>query len=505
MILYKSTRGSGKKYTFSQVLLKGIAEDGGLFLPVKIPQFSLKDIEKLQHKSYQEIALFIMKLLETDFPEPVLRDLINKAYGQNFDNPQIAPLVHIKENEYILELWHGPTAAFKDMALQLMPLLFSQALSSKKEEPKKYLILVATSGDTGAAALEGYKNKKGIKIIVLFPQNQVSSIQELTMTTFKAENGKVIAINGDFDDAQTLVKDIFNDRKFNEKLLTKYGVSLSAANSINWGRLVPQLFYYLVSYVRLLEEKKIKIGSEIDIAVPSGNFGNLFAAFFMKQMGLPIRKFICASNSNNVLTQFFQTGVYDISNRDIIATPSPSMNILVSSNLERFLYLITNNSVRVKEWMKDLKEKKRFTIDTDTRKKIGEFIFADWVDNTDGLTCIKNTLEKTGYLLDPHTAVATEVANRYKSQTKSEDVPLIICSTAHWSKFPRHVFAAINGASQEKNIFKLLSLIKQKAPKTQIPPNILALQKKEKTNIPVLPPSKDVIEEAILNFLSPHQ
>lgn len=503
MITYKSTRGSKKEYTFSQSILKGIADDGGLLLPLKIPKFQIEEINSLQKRSYQEIAFFVMKLLETDFPDDVLKKAINKAYGDNFDTDQIAPIVHLRENQYILELWHGPTSAFKDMALQLMPLLFSEALKLNKD-PMQYLILVATSGDTGAAALEGYKNKEGIRIVTLFPENQVSSIQELTMTTFNGKNGRVMAVNGNFDDAQRLVKEIFNDQGFNKKLTAEYGVSLSAANSINWGRLVPQLFYYLVSYVRLIEQKKIKAGDEIDIAVPSGNFGNLFAAYFMKQMGLPIRKFICASNANNILTDFIHTGIFDISGRSLVETPSPSMNILVSSNLERFLFMISGEKAQVKKWMEDLKEKKRFEVDGETRKKLGRFIFADWVDNKDSLLCIKNTLRETGYLIDPHTAVALEVANRYKKQVKNNDVPLLICSTAHWAKFPRDVAHALYGESElgdNGDVFGLLEKVKSRVQKTYVPKNIFALQKRKKNKIYAYQPVKEAIEEAIVSFL----
>lgn len=501
MITYRSTRGSKKEYTFSQALLKGIAQDGGLLMPVQIPKMPLKKIGELQNKSYQEIALFLMELLETDFPVDVLRKVIQASYSQNFDSPQIAPLVHLKDNQYLLELWHGPTAAFKDMALQLMPLFFSEAIKVKNPS-LQYLILVSTSGDTGAAALEGYKNKENIGLVVLYPQNQISKIQELTMTTFKAQNSKVIAIKGDFDEAQSIVKAIFNDKEFNTKLLTEYSLTLSAANSINWGRLVPQLFYYLTSYIRLLDWKKIKLGDEIDIAVPSGNFGNLFAAYFIKQMGLPVRKFICASNSNNVLTEFLQTGIFDISGRVIVPTPSPSMNILAPSNLERLLFLVTNNSQRINHWMNELKEKKKFSIDKQTKKDLQRIFYADWVDNKECLACIKNTLEQTGYLLDPHTAVAVEVANRYEIQ-KKDNTPIIVCSTAHWSKFPQDVYKAVYGESNktEKNIFKLLSEIKKQFPNSQIPKNIIALQAKKRMRVPVYQPTKEAIEEAIIKFL----
>lgn len=499
MITYLSTRGDKTKYAFSQALLKGLAPDGGLLLPTKTPTINRSQLKSLENKSYQEIALFLMKQLQTDFPDSVLTRLINDAYSTNFDDPKIAPLVHLRENEYILELWHGPTAAFKDMALQFMPLLFSEALQINKSS-YSYLILVATSGDTGAAALEGYKNKKNIKIIAFYPDGGVSTIQELTMSTFTASNARVIAVNGDFDSAQTVVKEIFGDENFNLDLKNKHKILLSAANSINWGRLVPQIIYYLSAYIQLSEQKKIKIGDPVDIAVPSGNLGNIFAAFFAKQMGLPIRKIICASNSNNVLTEFFQTGTIDITGRAIVDTPSPSMNILIPSNLERLLYIISGSSAKTKKWMEDLKKTKRFSVDSATLKNMQNFIFTDWVDNSATLECIKDTLDKTGYLIDPHTAVAVEVVRRYKKSEKKQ-IPIITCATAHWSKFPEDTYNAVFSKS-EKNIFKIFKKITTEIPTASVPKNIQKLQKLNPQKIPVLKPDKSSITPEITKFVN---
>lgn len=499
MITYLSTRGDKTKYTFSQALLKGMAPDGGLLMPAKTPSISRSQIKSLQNKSYQEIALFLMKKLRTDFSEKALNQLINNAYGTNFDDPKIAPLIHLKENEYILELWHGPTAAFKDMALQFMPLLFSEALNINKSK-YSYLILVATSGDTGAAALEGYKNKDNIKIIALYPDGGVSTIQELTMSTFIASNAHVIAVRGDFDSAQTVVKEIFGDDKFNSDLKNQYKILLSAANSINWGRLVPQIIYYLSAYIQLSEQNKIKIGDSVDIAVPSGNLGNIFAAFYAKQMGLPVRKIICASNSNNVLTQFFQTGTIDITGRKIIDTPSPSMNILIPSNLERLLFMVSASTEKTAQWMNDLKKSKKFSVDQKTLRKMQDFIFTDWVDNSATLKRIKDTLAETGYLIDPHTAVAVEVVNRYKKLEKNQ-IPIITCATAHWSKFPEDTYKAVFDKS-EKNIFKIFKKITTNIPTASVPKNIQKLQKLKPKKIPVLKPDKTYIKAEIIKFIN---
>lgn len=499
MIKYTSTRDDKTEYTFSKALLKGLGADGGLLLPVITPAITLSQIKSLQNKSYQEIALFLMKKFKTDFPENVLRLLIESAYSSNFDDPEIAPLTHLNKNKFVLELWHGPTAAFKDMALQFMPLLFSQALKINKNE-FDYLILVATSGDTGAAALEGYKNKDKIKIIALYPDGGVSTIQELTMSTFCASNASVIAVKGDFDQAQSVVKEIFSDGNFNMELKTKHKILLSAANSINWGRLLPQMIYYLSGYIRLIDKKVIKPGDQIDVAVPSGNLGNVFAAYFVLQMGLPIRKIICASNSNNVLTQFFRTGTIDITNRSIVDTPSPSMNILIPSNLERLLFMISKSTEKTAKWMTDLKNSKCFSVDKKTLKKMQDFIFTDWVDNKSTLSCIKKTLSETNYLIDPHTAVAVEIVDRYQ-KTQKKQIPIIICATAHWSKFPEDTFKAIFNSS-EKDIFKILSNITSRFPGTSVPKNIQKLQKLKIQKPPILKPKKSIIESQITKFLT---
>ena len=442
--MYKSTRGDNKKYSFSEVLLKGIAADGGLFIPEKIPKLTLHQLTQLSGTTYQKRAVFVLNLFKTGFPKSVISNIVNQAYSTNFDTPLIAPLIHLKDNQYVLELWHGPTLAFKDMALQIMPLFFSKAI----KKPNRYLILVATSGDTGKAALEGYKDKENISIIVFFPDKHVSKIQELQMTTQEGSNVAVIAIKGDFDKCQKLVKEIFNDIVFNQELNSKYKTILSSANSINWARLIPQIVYHVSGYVELIQKKIIVTGDPIDISVPTGNFGNILSAYYAKCMGLPIRKLICASNENNVLTEFLKTGIYDIRGRSLIKTPSPSMDILVASNIERLLYLLTKNPTQVSDWMNNLKLNKFFAVDDITKNKLKDNFYADWVSNEESLTHIKTLSSETKYLIDPHTSVAHIVAERYIAKTKII-TPIIICSTAHWSKFSESI---IKGPKQIKDI-----------------------------------------------------
>ncbi len=452
--MYKSTRDNNKKYSFSEVLLKGIADDGGLFIPEKIPKLTLNQLTQLSDMAYQKRAVFVLNLFKTGFPKGVISNIVNQAYSTNFDTSLIAPLIHLKDNQYVLELWHGPTLAFKDMALQIMPLFFSKAI----KKPNRYLILVATSGDTGKAALEGYKDKENISIIVFYPEKHVSKIQELQMTTQEGENVSVVAIKDNFDKCQSLVKEIFNDKRFNNILKSKFKTTLSSANSINWGRLVPQIVYHVSSYVDLIRMGVISAGDQIDISIPTGNFGNILAAFYARGMGLPVRKLICASNANNVLTKFLQTGVYDIRNRSLVKTPSPSMDILVASNIERLLYLLTNNPKQVSDWMNHLKLNKFFMVDIATKNKLKDIFYADWVSNIDCLKHIKALYSETKYLIDPHTSVAHIVAERYIAKTNIIK-PVIICSTAHWSKFSRSI---VNAPRQIKNLSRKKIIHRQK-------------------------------------------
>lgn len=381
MIHYFSTRGEKKLYTFSEAILKGIAGDGGLLVPEEMPFLPIGQLQRLVGSSYQEIASFLFKLFELDFSAETVMSLVDRAYGKQFAVAEIAPVRKLQGNQYLLELWHGPTLAFKDMALQIMPLFFAEAVRLQNEKraraggsPLSYLILVATSGDTGKAALEGYRDIDGVSIVVFYPAGGVSKLQELQMVTQEGKNVLVCALEGDFDAAQRCVKDVFGDEAFNKELLERQ-VVLSSANSINWGRLLPQIVYHVSGYLELVRSGAISMGDQIDVCVPTGNFGNLLAGFYAKQMGLPLRRFVCASNENHVLSEFLQTGVYDLTKRELVPTPSPSMDILVASNVERLLYAITKDSVRVRKWMRDLQTKGRFVVDEETKRVLQEEFF----------------------------------------------------------------------------------------------------------------------------------
>lgn len=499
MISYHSTRGENL-YTFSQAILKGIADDGGLFVPEKIPQITNIELKLLINNSYPELAEYIFNLFATDFSKSIIKKIVYQAYSSNFDSKEIAPLNYLKNNQYILELWHGPTSAFKDIALQSMPLFFSEAMKKSKTS-LRYLILVATSGDTGKAALEGYKNKENISIVVFYPHGHVSQLQKLHMQTQEGNNVSVYALAGDFDTVQTLVKDIFRDTEYNKQLLEK-GFVLSSANSINWGRLLPQVVYYVSSYLDLINKKRIALGEHIDVVVPSGNFGNLLAAFYAKKIGLPIRKFVCASNTNNVLTEFLQTGVYDISKRTLSKTPSPSMDILIASNIERLLHTITNDSKKVAGWMNELKTNKKFVVNDATKKVLHKEFFADWVSNEDCLKNIKKIFDETNYLIDPHTSVAQLVAERYIKQNNIS-TPVVICSTAHWAKFAKDVYVSLFPDKETPaDDFAIIDAICSLDKNISAPDSLRKLKEKKQIYTEVLTADKEAIEKLIINNLA---
>ena len=492
MITYTSTRGDETSYTFSEAILKGIASDGGLLVPETIPHISLIETQALQNASYQEIALFIFKKFQTDLSDDVLQNIIQKAYDSQFDSKDITPVVHLKDKQYFLELWHGPTSAFKDMALQIMPLLFGQA--RKMHAPQtNYLILAATSGDTGKAALEGFKDLPGISVFVMYPKGRVSQIQELQMQTQEGSNVQVLALQGDFDDCQKLVKQIFADKQFHQKLLQERNMLLSSANSINWGRLIPQIVYYFFGYMQLVKKSAIVFGDEIDVVVPSGNFGNSLAGLYAKKMGLPVGKIICASNENNVLTEFIKTGVYDIRSRHIVRTPSPAIDILVANNIERLLYRITHDQKKVATWMQELAEKRVFRIDAKTKAILQETFASGWVDEKTCLTNIKRVFDQTGYLMDTHTSVAAQVAEEYVSKR-----PQLIFSTAHFAKFATDVYAGLTGKRGEEDEFLLLEKIMKTAKNVTIPVNIAELAKKKKIHMKECVVDKKMIEKTIM-------
>lgn len=449
-VLYKSTRENGKEITASQAILKGLSEDGGLFVPTSIPKIECS-LDELSHMSYQEIAYQVMSRFLTDFTEEELKQCIAKAYDEKFDTREIAPLVQ-KKNAYYLELFHGATIAFKDMALSILPHLMTTS-AKKNHADKEIVILTATSGDTGKAAMAGFADVPGTKIIVFYPKHGVSPIQEKQMLTQKGENTYVVGITGNFDDAQTGVKKMFNDKELAAELADA-GYQFSSANSINIGRLVPQVVYYVYSYVKLLEKGEIKHGEEINVVVPTGNFGNILAAFYAKQMGIPIGKFICASNENKVLYDFFQTGCYD-RNREFVLTNSPSMDILISSNLERLIYRIAgNNAEKNKTMMEALNKDGKYEITEEMKDRLQEF-YGNYASEEETAKTIKNMYEETGYVLDTHTAVAASVYEKYVRET-GDMRKTVIASTASPFKFTRSVMNAIDKKYDRMGDFELV-------------------------------------------------
>jgi len=449
-LLYKSTRGNQAGILASQAILKGLSEDGGLYVPESVPTLDIA-ISALAKMSYQELAYEVMSRFFTDFSEEELKECIAKAYDDKFDTAEIAPLVKA-DGAYYLELFHGATIAFKDMALSILPHLLTTSAKKNKAD-NEIVILTATSGDTGKAALAGFADVPGTKIIVFYPKDGVSSIQEKQMTTQKGDNTHVIAIEGNFDDAQTGVKNIFNNREL-AKELEAAGYQFSSANSINIGRLIPQVVYYVYAYASLIKEGKITEGEKINAVVPTGNFGNILAAYYAKCMGLPIGKLICASNENKVLHDFFGSGEYD-RNRDFILTSSPSMDILISSNLERLIYSLANADVaKNKELMEQLTKDGKYTITDEMKAGLSDF-YGNFATEEDTAMAIAKLYKKTGYVIDTHTAVGTFVYEQYKEDVATDAVS-IIASTASPFKFARDVMSAIDKKYAEVEDFELI-------------------------------------------------
>ncbi|MGB6370794.1 MAG: threonine synthase [Atribacterota bacterium] len=470
-LYYKSTRGDKKRVLSAEAIIKGIADDGGLFVPETIPQIN-KDVYKLKSADYKELAFLIMKEFLTDYRHNELKDCINRAHDNKFDTEVIAPLSK-KMGVYFLELYHGPTLAFKDMALSILPYLLKKA-TQKLNLSQEIVILTATSGDTGKAALQGFANVKGTKIIVFFPYKGVSKIQERQMLTQKGANTYVIGLKGNFDDAQRGVKEIFEDPTFNKKIEEKNHI-LSSANSINIGRLIPQIVYYFYAYLNMLGEGEIKNGEKINITVPTGNFGDILAAYYAKEMGLPINKLICASNENKVLADFFETGVYD-KRRKLLMTISPSMDILVSSNLERLLWAISEREAqKVKGLMNSLKEKGCYRIDSETKKKLKDF-YGGFAPQEESRQCIKEIFEKSEYLIDPHTAVAYAVYKKYIKET-GDKAKTVIIATASPFKFTKSVMESIDNRYKKFDDFELIEKMSDLA-QVPIPPGIRDIEKK---------------------------
>ena len=450
-LMYSSTRNSEKKITASQAILKGLADDGGLFVPESIPTLDVS-LEELAKMSYQETAYAVMKKFFTDFTEEELKNCINKAYDSKFDTAEIAPLVSA-DGAYYLELFHGSTIAFKDMALSILPHLLITA-ARKNNVKNDIVILTATSGDTGKAALAGFADVEGTKIIVFYPKNGVSPIQEKQMVTQKGKNTFVVGINGNFDQAQTGVKQMFGDKALAAEM-DATGYQFSSANSINIGRLVPQVVYYVYAYAKMYANGAIAKDEKINVVVPTGNFGNILAAFYAKNMGLPIGKLICASNENKVLYDFFSTGTYD-KNREFILTSSPSMDILISSNLERLIYNIAgNDAAKNAELMKQLQTTGKYDITADMKNKLDDF-YGNYTSEQETAEVIKTLYEKTGYIIDTHTAVAAGVYGKYKAQTGDNDTKTVIASTASPFKFTRSVMNAIDSKYDSMEDFELV-------------------------------------------------
>ena len=474
-MMYQSTRdASHKKYSAAEVIKMGLAPDGGLFIPESIPSLTADEILSLCKETYPVRAAKILGKFLTDYTYEELLSDCEAAYAEASFPGGAAPLVHVHDNVYSLELWHGPTAAFKDMALQIMPRLLSRAIV-KTGETRDALILVATSGDTGKAALEGYKDIDRIKIMVFYPVDGVSRVQKLQMATQTGKNVNVCAIHGNFDDAQTGVKKIFGDAAMAEKLNEK-GYVLSSANSINWGRLAPQIVYYVSAYCDLLNSGKIRLGETMDVCVPTGNFGNIFAGYIAKLMGLPVRHFVCASNKNNILTDFLRTGTYD-RNRDFHLTMSPSMDILISSNLERLLCL-TAGEERTTVYMESLKNQGAYTVDSDVLTAINENFSGYFADEATTAATIKSYFEDYGYLADTHTAVALASADQYVASLDAADVrPIVVDSTASPYKFAADVYESLGHTQPEDPLAALDELVA--ATGTEIPYPLRGLGERE--------------------------
>ena len=446
-MFYNSTRNSSVKVSSAEAITQGISAEGGLFVPESIPEITFDDIKKIGEMKYTDRAAFVFSKFLTDFTEAEIHYCTDNAYStKNFESDSIAEIAHLFDGTYMLELWHGPTCAFKDMALQILPYFLTTSVK-KINLDKKIVILVATSGDTGKAALEGFKDVEGTSILVFYPEDGVSPMQKRQMKTQEGSNVGVCALKGNFDDCQTGVKKIFTDADV-KKQLDDNGMMFSSANSINWGRLVPQIVYYISSYAELVKDGEITLGEKINIVVPTGNFGNILAAYYAKHMGIPVNKLICASNINNVLTDFINTGVYD-RNRHFYPTVSPSMDILISSNLERLLYIMTGkNDTLISEWFGKLSAEGKYEVSDDVKAKLSEEFCAGFCDDEQTKATIHEIYEKYSYTCDTHTAVAVKVYEDYKKST-GDTTKTIIASTASPYKFSAAVLEAIEGKTSD--------------------------------------------------------
>lgn len=507
---YADTRGMGPSGSlFTDVVIEGIAPGGGLFVPSSFPHLSLEEVLTFSHMPYWRRAAAVFSRFHVDLPAERIDMLMQQAYGSQWSDQRIAPVEEVIAGMHVLELWHGPTSAFKDMALQCMPLFFSEAVTRKQERGQlddDILVLVATSGDTGKAALEGFADRPHTRIAVFYPVDGVSDIQRKQMVTQLGDNVGVFGVRGNFDDCQGAIKAVLADEDFAVKLHEKARLRLSSANSINWGRLMPQIVYYVSAYADMVSSGGVKAGEAMDVCVPTGNFGNIMGAYYARMIGVPIGRLMCASNENNVLADFISTGVYDISDRDFVVTPSPSMDILISSNLERLLYHLAG-AAQVSQWMAELVEHRRFRVDPDTFKAIRELLSGDFVSNDESLSTLKRVFDETGYLMDPHTAVAWEVAERLRDEN-----PVLVVSTAHWAKFGSDVLKGLLGMGYGDELpaeyaglsgVELLARVQSRAGSGACVPRALAeLDDAEVRFTQVVDAGREGVETAVLGWLS---
>ena len=490
---YNSTRDKSCRVSAAYAIAHGLAPDGGLFVPEELPPLSLQQIEALCKTDYRGRAEEILALFLDEFSREEIRAIVTAAYGDNYDDFTIAPLRRIDDKTAVLELWHGPTCAFKDMALQILPHLLTASLK-KCGETRKVCILVATSGDTGKAALEGFADVEDTKILVFYPHNGVSDVQRLQMVTQRGGNVSVAAVRGNFDDAQSGVKTLFGDAELSDELSDK-GWFLSSANSINWGRLLPQIVYYFSAYCELVNSKYVRIGDDVDFAVPTGNFGDILACWYAKKMGLPIGKLICASNENNVLADFFKTGIYD-RNRAFHTTISPSMDILVSSNLERLLYSVCGDDILVAEYMRSLNEKGSYTVGSDIFNVLSDNFVGGFCSDADTKKTIASVYNKHNYLIDTHTAVAYKLMNEYRN-TYASKRPTVVVSTASPFKFCDSVLNALGENIDAKGTELIKKLSECTGVKAPMP--LSDLDKREKRFELVI--NKQEMRQTVTNFL----
>jgi threonine synthase len=508
-LTYRDTRGlDPARYTFLDCVLQGLAVGGGLLVPERLPALPLDEILGLARLPYRDRAAQLYRRFGVDLPGDRVEQLMATAYGANFDDAAIAPIAEVAPGMHVLELWHGPTSAFKDMALQCMPVFFSEAIERRVAAgvpTDDYLVLVATSGDTGKAALEGFADRAHTRVCVFYPADGVSDIQRKQMVTQRGANVAVFGVRGNFDDCQTAVKAAFADAAFGVELHERHRLVLSSANSINWGRLLPQIVYYVSAYAQLAAAGALRPGAPLDVCVPTGNFGNILGAYYAKKMGVPLGRLLCASNENNVLADFVATGVYDIASRGFVSTPSPSMDILVSSNLERLLHELAGPAATAR-WMGELASARRFALDPATAAKVREHVQGGWVGNDESLQVVRRVQAERGYLLDPHTAVAWQVAERLRG-----DAPMLVVSTAHWAKFGEDVYRALRGIGHAEPLppevarlsgVELLGAVQALAPRARVPRPLAELDALPERFAEVVDPGRAGVEGAVRSWLA---